>query len=205
MAQYQVIIDTDMLQHLFSKDEGLAKLAEQVLNQILKAQASEQLRAEPYERTDERQGYRNGYRERSLTTRIGKLVLDVPRLRCGEFSTDIFERYQRSEQALLISLMEMVINGVSTRKVKNVVEKLCGVVFSKSSVSELCKKLDQTVNAWNERDLNEKEYPFILVDALVIRVRKGGRVVPQSVLIACGINREGYREILGLSLGDGKS
>ena len=205
MAQYQVIIDTDMLQHLFSKDEGLAKLAEQVLNQILKAQASEQLRAEPYERTDERQGYRNGYRERSLTTRIGKLVLDVPRLRCGEFSTDIFERYQRSEQALLISLMEMVINGVSTRKVKNVVEKLCGVVFSKSSVSELCKKLDQTVNAWNERDLNEKEYPFILVDALVIRVRKGGRVVPQSVLIACGINREGYREILGLRLGDWES
>ena len=161
-----------MLQHLFSKDEGLAKLTEQVLNQILQAQTSKQLRAEPYERTDERQGYRNGHRERSLTTRIGKLVLEVPRLRSGKFSTEIFERCQRSEQALLISLMEMVINGVSTRKVKNV------VVFSKSSVSELCKKLDQTVKAWNERDLSEKKYPFILADALVIRVRKCGRVVP---------------------------
>lgn len=75
----------------------------------------------------------------------------------------------------------------------------------KSSVSELCKKLDQTVKAWNERDLSDREYPFLLMDALVIKVRKGGRVVPQSVLIACGINREGYREILGLSLGDGKS
>jgi len=167
-----------MLQHLFSKDEGLAKLTEQVLNQILQAQTSKQLRAEPYERTDERQGYRNGHRERSLTTRIGKLVLEVPRLRSGKFSTEIFERCQRSEQALLISLMEMVINGVSTRKVKNVVEKLCGVVFFKSSVSELCKKLDQTVKAWNERDLSEKKYPFILADALVIRVRKCGRVVP---------------------------
>ena len=75
----------------------------------------------------------------------------------------------------------------------------------KSSVSELCKKLDQTVKAWNERDLSDREYPFLLVDALVIKVRKGGRVNLQSVLIACGINREGYREILGLSLGDGKS
>ena len=101
------------------QDEGLAKLAEQVLNQILKAQASKHEGQKPYERTDERQGYRNGRRERSLTTRIGKLVLDVPRLRCGEFSTDMFERYQRSEQALLISL----------RKVKNIVEKLCGCEF----------------------------------------------------------------------------
>ena len=82
MAQYQVIIDTDMLQHLFSKDEGLAKLAEQVLNQILKAQASKHEGQKPYERTDERQGYRNGRRERSLTIRIGKLVLEVPRLGC---------------------------------------------------------------------------------------------------------------------------
>ncbi|NSW84649.1 MAG: IS256 family transposase [Syntrophothermus sp.] len=205
MAHYQVTVDGEVLQQLFSRDDGLARLVEQVLNQILEAQVTEQLKAKPYERTEERQGYRNGHREKPIVTRIGRLVLEVPRVRSGEFSTEIFERYQRSEQALLLALMEMVINGVSTRKVRAVVEELCGTEFSKSTVSELCKRLDPIVKAWNERDLSEKEYPFILVDALVIKVRKGGRVRVQSVLIAAGVNREGYREILGLMIGDSES
>ncbi|RDV80168.1 IS256 family transposase, partial [Ammonifex thiophilus] len=163
------------------------------------------LKAKPYERTEERQAYRNGHREKPLVTRIGRLVLEVPRVRSGKFSTEMFERYQRSEQALLLALMEMVVNGVSTRKVRAVVKELCGTEFSKSTVSELCKRLDPLVKAWNERDLSEKEYPFILVDALVIKVRKGGRVRSQSVLIACGVNRDGYREVLGLMIGDSES
>ncbi len=205
MAHYQVSVDDDVLQHLFSRDDGLARLVEQVLNQILEAQVTEQLKARPYERTDQRQGYRNGHREKPLTTRIGRLVLEVPRVRSGGFSTEIFERCQRSEQALVLTLMEMVVNGVSTRKVRAVVEELCGVGISKSTVSELCKRLDPIVKAWNGRDLTEKEYPFLVVDALVIKVRKGGRVRAQSVLIACGINRDGYREVLGLTIGDSES
>jgi len=205
MAHYQVTVDDEVLQQLFSRDDGLARLVEQVLNQILEAQVTEQLKAKPYERTDERQGYRNGHREKPLTTRIGRLVLEVPRVRSGEFSTEMFARYQRSEQALVLTLMEMVVNGVSTRKVRAVVEELCGVGLSKSTVSELCKQLDPIVRGWNERDLSQKEYPFLVVDALVIKVRKGGRVRTQSVLIACGINREGYREVLGLAIGDSES
>jgi transposase-like protein len=205
MAHYQVSVDDDVLQHLFSRDDGLARLVEQVLNQILEAQVTEQLKAKPYERTDQRQGYRNGHREKPLTTRIGRLVLEVPRVRSGGFSTEIFERCQRSEQALVLTLMEMVVNGVSTRKVRAVVEELCGVGISKSTVSELCKQLDPLVKAWNERDLSEKEYPFLVVDALVIKVRKAGRVRTQSLLVACGINQDGYREVLGIAIGDGES
>ncbi|NPV80208.1 MAG: Transposase [Candidatus Methanosuratincola subterraneus] len=205
MAQYQVTVDGEVLQQLFVRDDALARLVEQVVNQVLEAQVTEQLKAGPYERTDERQGYRNGHRERSLTTRIGRLTLEVPRTRAGKFSTDLFERYQRSEQALILALMEMVINGVSTRKVRSVVEELCGTELSRSTVSDLCKRLDPVVREWNERDLSDREYPFVVVDALVIKVRKGGRVRVQSVLLAAGINREGYREILGLMIGDSES
>ncbi len=205
MAHYQVTVDCDLLQGLFIRDDGLARLVENIVNQILDAQATEQLRAKPYERTEERQGYRNGYRDKLLKSRVGELTLMVPRLRSGHFSTELFERYQRSEQALLLAMVEMVVNGVSTRKVRAVVDELCGTEFSKSTVSSLCKRLDDIVKEWNERDLSSQEYPFLLVDAIVIRVRKGGRVRLSSVLLATGINREGYREILGLMLGDSES
>jgi transposase-like protein len=180
-------------------------LVENIVNQILDAQATEQLRAKPYERTEERQGYRNGYRDKLLKSRVGELTLMVPRLRSGHFATELFELYQRREQELLLAMVVMVVNGVSTRKVRAVVVELCGTEFSKSTVSSLCKRLDDIVKEWNERDLSSQEYPFLLVDAIVIRVRKGGRVRLSSVLLATGINREGYREILGLMLGDSES
>jgi len=205
MAHYQVTVDRDLLEGLFVRDDGLVRLVEEVVNQVLDAQVTEQLRAKPYERTEERQGYRNGHRDKILKSRVGELTLMVPRVRRGNFSTEIFERYQRSEQALLLAMIEMVVNGVSTRKVRVVIEELCGTEFSKSTVSSLCKGLDETVKEWNERDLSSQEYPFLLVDALVIRVCKGGRVRLLCVLIATGINREGYREILGLMLGDSES
>ncbi len=186
-------------------DDGLARLVEDIVNQVLDPQAAEQLKAKPYERTEERQGYRNGHRDKPLKSRVGELTLMVPRLRRGHFSTELFTRYQRSEQALLLAMVEMVVNGVSTRKVRAVVEELCGTEFSKSTVSALCKGLDGVVKEWNERNLSTQEYPFLLVDALVIRVRKDGRVRLSSVLLATGINREGYREILGFMLGDSES
>ena len=208
MAQYQITVNRALLHQLFlgnNKDSGVAALLESVLNQILQAQATEQLQAEPYERTDERKGYRNGTRPHQLTTRVGTITLRVPRFRNGRFSTEMFARYQRSEQALVLTLMEMVINGVSTRKVSQITEELCGSEFSKSTVSDLCKKLDPVVNAWNNRDLRDVHYPFVLVDALVLKVREDGRVRSRGVMIAVGINTEGYREVLGLMLGDSES
>jgi putative transposase len=205
MAQYHITVNDDVLKDLFSGDAGTARLLEQVLNQVLQAQAAEQVQALPYERSEERQGYRNGTRPHALTTRVGTLTLKVPRLRNGNFSTELFARYQRSEQALVLALVEMVIQGVSTRKISAITEELCGTEFSKSTVSDLCKRLDPLVEGWNNRNLRDKRYPFVLVDALVVKIREDGRVRPRAAMVATGINEQGYREVLGLMLGDSES
>lgn len=208
MAQYQITVDSQLLHQLFlgnSQDSGVAKLLESVLNQVLQAQATEQLGAEPYERTDERQAYRNGTYPHQLTTRVGTITLRVPRIRGGKFSTELFARYQRSEQALVLALMEMVVNGVSTRKVAQITEELCGTEFSKSTVSDLCKRLDPIVNAWNNRPLHDSSFPFVIVDALYLKVREEGRVRSRGALIGIGVNADGYREVLGVMLGDSES
>ena len=139
MAEYEITVSDALLSNLLSgSKEGLGELMESVLNQILEAQAEEQIGAGRYERSETRTGYRNGYRPRRLYSRVGPLTLRVPQFRDGEFSTEIFQRYQRSEQALVLALMEMVVNGVSTRKVARITEELCGTSFSKSTVSRLC-------------------------------------------------------------------
>ena len=207
MAQYQITVDSQILHQLFltkSKDSGVSALLESVLNQILQVEATEQLQAEPYECTDDRQGYRNGTYPHRLTTRVGTLTLRVPRLRDGKFSTEMFARYQRNEQALVLAMMEMVINGVSTRKVTLITEELCGTQFSKSTVSELCKNLDPVVESWNHRPLTER-YPFVVVDAMVTKVREDGRVRARGLLLAFGVNMQGYRELLGFWVGDSES
>ena len=188
-----------------SQDSGLAKLLESILDQVLKAQVKEQVSAEPYERTEERQGHRNGSYPRQLTTRVGSITLHVPRIRDGNFSTEMFLRYQRSEQALLLALMEIAGNGVSTRKVSQITEELCGTKFSKSTVSELCKNLDPIIEAWLNRPLSDDQYPFLLVDAMYLKVREDGRVRSRGVMIAVGINADGYREVLGMMVGDTES
>jgi len=205
MADYEINLSSDQVKGLLTSDEGLKGLIEAVANQILDAQMTEHLSASAYERSSDRKGYRNGYRPRQLYTRIGKLVLRVPQSRDGGFSTELFSRYQRSEQALVLAMMEMVLQGVSTRKVERVTEELCGESFSKSTVSRLCTNLDARVQAWNERRLDGREFPFLIVDALVIKVRVDDRVVPMSALVASGINEEGYREILGLMLGNSET
>jgi transposase-like protein len=138
MTDYEITVPRNLLSSLLSDKNGVAALLEGVLNQILDAQATEQIGAQRYERAEERVAYRNGYRSRQLYTRVGPLTLRVPQLRDGQFSTEIFSRYQRSEQALVLSLMEMVLGGVSTRKVTRITEELCGASFSKSTVSQLC-------------------------------------------------------------------
>jgi len=207
MAQFNITITEELLHGLFlsnGRDEAFSKLLEEIFNQVLLAQSSEQLRAEPYERTGERTAYRNGYRNRELTTRVGTLTLRVPRHRNGQFSTELFARYQRSEQALVLAMMEMVINGVSTRKVEIITEELCGKKFSKSTVSALCKKLDPIIEAFRTRSL-KCHYPFLVVDAIYMKVRENGRIRSRGLLIAIGINEEGYREVIGFRLANSES
>jgi len=207
MAQIKLNLDTDLLHELFSKEgrnKGMTRLMESILNQVLELQAEEQLGAKPYERSENRTAYRNGYRDRQLKTRIGKITLSVPRFRSGEFSTSLFTRYQRSEQALVLSMMEMVINGVSTRNVTKVTEELCGTSFSKSTISSLCKRLDPEVKAFRNRPLN-KHYPFVIVDALYTKSREEKRVRSIGVLIAIAVSEDGKREIIGFTVADSES
>jgi len=207
MAQFNITITEELLHGLFlsnGKDEAFSKLLEEIFNQVLLAQSTEQLGAEPYERTEGRTAYRNGYRDRQLTTRVGTLTLRIPRHRNGQFSTELFARYQRSEQALVLAMMEMVINGVSTRKVEQITEELCGKKFSKSTVSALCKNLDPMVEAFRTRPL-KCHYPFLMVDAIYVKVRENGRIQSRGLLIAIAVNEEGHREIIGFQLANSES
>jgi putative transposase len=207
MAQFNITITEELLHGLFlsnGRDEAFSKLLEEIFNQILLAQSTEQLGAEPYERTEGRTAYRNGTRERQLTTRIGTLTLRIPRHRNGQFSTELFMRYQRSEQALVLAMMEMVINGVSTRKIESITEELCGKKFSKSTISTLCKNLDPMVNAFRTRPL-KSHYPFLMVDAIYVKVRENKRIQSRGLLIAIGINEEGHREVVGFQLANSES
>ena len=207
MAQFNITITEELLHGLFlsnGRDEAFSKLMEEIFNQVLLAQSTEQIGAQPYERTEERTAYRNGFRDREMTTRVGTLTLRVPRHRNGQFSTELFARYQRSERALVLAMMEMVINGVSTRKVELITEELCGKKFSKSTVSALCKNLDPMVEAFRTRPL-KCHYPFLIVDAIYVKVRENGRIQSRGLLIAIAVNEEGHREITGFQLANSES
>ena len=197
MATFEITIDGEKIQELLHGDRGMAVLLEPILNQILQAEMTDYLGAAPGERTDDRQGYRNGSYQRQLTTRVGTLELEVPRDREGEFQTALFQRYQRSEKALVLALMQMVVQGVSTRRVKKITTELCGREFSSSTVSRLTEDLDEQVEAWAERSL-EQEYPFLVLDAMHLKVRRQGGVRSTTVMLAVGIGEDGQREILGL-------
>lgn len=182
----------------------LREIVQNVLQQLMEAEITEHLQAGPHERSEARRGYRNGYRPRQLKTRVGTLELLVPMDRDGTFKTDLFERYQRSEKALVLSLMEMYLEGVSTRKVKDVTEVLCGTTFSKSQVSRLTVGLDAELEAWRSRRL-DGEYPYLMVDATYQHVRIGRRVSSQGVLIVTGVKNDGHREILAVDVTDTES
>jgi transposase-like protein len=203
MADYDINVPGNLLSRLMTEKNGIASLLEAILNQVLEAQAVEQIGAERYERSDERTAYRNGYRPRQLYTRVGPLTLLVPQFRDGQFSTEIFARYQRSEQAFVLALMEMVVNGVSTRKVTRITEELCGASFSKSTVSHLSTALDARVHAFNERSLGT--FPFLIVDAMYFKARECDAVESKAALLVSGVNTEGHREILGVRIGDSES
>ena len=205
MDGYDIKLKPEDLVGLLTENDAMSQLLTNVLNQVLDAQCTEQLKAKPFERNEERQGYRNGYRPRTLFTRVGPLTLRVPQTRDGQFCTEIFSKYQRSEQALVLSLMEMYLQGVSTRKVTKITEELCGVSFSKSMVSQLCTNLDAVIKAWRGRSLSDKKYPFLIVDALVIDVRRDGAIRSTGALIVYGVNEIGTREPLDILIADSET
>lgn len=208
MTQLQFNLNIDVLKEAIVNsdlDMVIKSAIVLVLNEFMEKERDDYLQAAPYERAVERRDYRNGYYERELIMSVGTLTLRVPRTRNGEFSTTVFEKYARCDQALVLSMLEMVINGVSTRKVTNIVEQLCGKNVSKSFVSSLTQKLDPIVNDWARRPLNTKYYPFVFVDAMYIKVREHQSVVSKAVYIATAITEKNTREILGLSVDHAES
>ena len=201
MAQLNITLNQEEIQALLLDDRGEAfkKILQTSLNKILQAESAEQLKAAPYERSEERTDCRNGSRDRDLNTRVGRITLHVPRHRNVPFKTLVFDNYSRSEAALVAGMAEMVVNGVSTRQVSRVMETLCGTSFSKSAVSDVCKDLDTAVKEFQTRPL-EGDYPFLTVDATYFKVRENSRIIAKAFMIAYGTNAEGHREILGFGV-----
>jgi putative transposase len=177
-------------------------LLRHTIQQLLEEEMTAFLNAEPYTRTEERQGYRNGYKPRVLKTRVGRLELMAPKDREGRFQTELFEKYQRNEKALMLAVAEMYVQGVSTRKVKKITEELCGLDISKSQVSSIAKRLDEEIRAWRMRTLAGKRYPYLVMDARYKWIRRDGAVIHQGALIVVGIDEDGYREVLGVWCAD---
>jgi putative transposase len=189
---------------LFADREGLKELFRGVLQEVLEAEMTEAVGAEKGERTEGRLSYRSGYYTRGLVTRLGKIELRVPQDRQGRFSTELFERYQRSDKALLAALAEMYVQGVSMRKVKAITEELVGHSFSASSISAIVKKLDDELCRFARRRLDEP-FPYLILDARYEKVRVDHVIQSQAVLVAVGIDWEGRRQILGVELANRES
>jgi putative transposase len=199
-------LDAELAQEVLLDDPGfLREIVERLVQQLLETEMTEHIGAAPYERTERRTGQRNGYKSRTLRTRVGTLNLLVPQDREGTFSSRLFSRYQRNEKALVLALMEMYVEGVSTRKVKDITEELCGTSFSKSTVSHLATGLDSELEAWSKRRLEAEAYPYLFVDARYEKARVDGRVVSQGVLVVSGVREDGFREIVTVEVADTES
>jgi transposase-like protein len=178
--------------------DGLAEAFRLLLNAAMLFEREHFLQAAPYERTSERRDYANGFKTKRLRTRVGELDLRIPQVRSSEFYPSAIERGTRSERALKLSLAEMYVQGVSTRKVKAITEQLCGFEVTSSQVSRAVAELDEHFKQWRERPLGEMAY--LQFDARYEKVRVGGLVIDEAVLQAIGIDREGQRHLLGVSV-----
>ena len=190
---------------LLAADEGFIRtVVQRTLQEMLEAEMTEAVGAGKGERTASRLAYRSGHYSRTLITGVGKLELRVPQDRDGRFSTELFARYQRSERALVAALAEMYVQGVSTRKVKAITEKLCGHGFSASSISAINKTLDESLEQFASRRLAEP-FPYLILDARYEKVREAGVIASQAVMIAIGIDWDGRRQVLGVELANRES
>lgn len=178
--------------------EGLGDAVSMLINEAMRLERERHLAVAPYERSSHRQGYANGYKAKTVKSRLGALELAVPQVREGGFYPASLERGLRSERALKLALAEMYVSGVSTRKVARVTEQLCGLEISSTEVSRCAQTLDDELTAWRERPLGA--YPYVVLDARYEKMRHGGTVVDCAVLLAMGVDAEGKRELLGASV-----
>lgn len=204
MTQKKNSATTDWKAVMAEDPDFMKGLVREVLQQVLEAEMEETLGAEKSQRTEGRSGYRSGYYPRNLITRVGNVELRVPQDRQGRFRTEIFERYQRSEKALVGALTEMYVQGVSTRKVKAITEELCGHEFSASTISRLNQNLDGELEKFAKRRL-EEEYPYLILDARYEKVREDGVIRSRAVLVAIGVNWDGRRCVLAVDLANRES
>jgi len=182
-------------------ESGLAHMAEAVriiLNQAMRIERSQAIEAGPYQRTERRKGYANGYKPKTMNTRLGAITFEVPQTRGVEFYPSALEKGVRSERALKLAVAEMYVQGVSTRKVTEVMQQLCGLDVSSTQVSRATQLLDEELSAWRKRPIGE--IPYLVLDARYEKVRHGGSVVSCAILIAVGITPEGHRSLLGVSV-----
>jgi len=177
--------------------EGLKPALELLFNAAMKTERERALGALSHERTEERQGYANGYKPKELQTRMGTLELKIPQARGLKFYPQSIERGTRSEKALKLAIAQMYLEGVSTRRVQDITEKLCGYELSSTQVSRVTKELDEQFEAFRNRPIGE--IPYVMLDATYLKVRHHGSVIDMAVLLACGVNKNGHREILGAS------
>jgi len=198
------MIPKDLLEDYFiDQEDGLKKLLTWFLNLVMQFEAMEQIDAEPYQRVGSRKAYRNGYKERSLKTRVGELTLKKPQFREIPFQTKVVDKYSRVERALINAIIESYLQGVSTRRVQDIVSRLGIEELSASSVSRIAKELDEKVEEFLKRPI-EHTVPYLFVDASYFKVRTNSRYVTKAFLIVTGIRDDGYREILGARIADGE-
>ena len=198
------MIPLDLVEdYLIDQEAGLKKLLTWFLNLVMQLEAIQQVDAEPYQRVDTRKDHRNGYKERSLKTRVGDLRLKKPQFREISFETKVFDRYSRVEKALINAIIESYLQGVSTRRVQDIVSRLGIEDLSASSVSRISKGLDEKVEEFLKRPI-EHSIPYLFVDASYFKVRTDSRYVTKAFLVVAGIRDDGYREILGARIADGE-
>lgn len=197
--QHDFTLPTEFLERLTQEGlEGLPEMIRILVNEAMRLERQNHLHARPYERTDGRRGYANGYKPKRVKTRVGEISFEVPQVREGGFYPGALEKGLRSERALMLALAEMYVQGVSTRRVAAITEQLCGSSVSSTQVSRAAKLLDEVLEAWRKRSLGEVVYLYL--DARYEKVRMDGQIRDAAILIASGVGKDGKRQILGLSV-----
>jgi transposase-like protein len=206
MAQSNIGPIAASLQRLFTEQDGLKRLLEAVMQQAMAVEVDDHLQANRHERTEGRSGYRNGSKPRKFKTRVGELELSVPQVRgCEPYHPGFFNKWQRSERALLVACGEMYFQGVSTRNVKAVLESMCDGDISAMTVSRVAAELDEKLSEFRGRRLNHSDWPYLMIDARYEKVRVEGKVISQAVLVVVGFTGDGRREVLHWAVGDSES
>jgi putative transposase len=206
MAQSNIGPIAASLQQLFAEQDGLKQFLETVIQKVMSAEVDAHLGAAHHERTEGRSGYRNGHKPRAFKTRVGELELSVPQVRgCEPYHPGLFNKWQRSERALLVACGEMYFQGVSTRNVRQVLEAMCDGEISAMTVSRVAAELDEKLGEFRGRRLDHATWPYLMIDARYEKVRVEGKVLSQAVLVVVGFTSEGRREVLSWSVSDSES